>query len=53
MTPRKEERRNAAVARNEAYAKLTLAEKIDRLPVNGAKRQRARFEKQLLAARGK
>ncbi len=32
-----------AKVRNEAYSKLTTAEKIARLPKDGAKRQRARL----------
>ena len=41
------ERRKAAEERNEDYNLLTLEEKLASLPVGGAKKQRARLEKQL------
>ena len=37
-------RRKNAEARQAEYDKLTLQQKLDRLPANGAKRQRARLE---------
>lgn len=36
-------RRKAAEERKEAYDKLSLQEKLDRLPKDGAKKQRARL----------
>jgi hypothetical protein len=45
------ERRAAAAARQEEYNKLSLKEKLDRLPQGGAKKQRARLE--ALIAKGK
>lgn len=41
---RREERRKQANARNEEYNKLSLQQKLDRLPVGGAKKQRAKLE---------
>jgi hypothetical protein len=46
-----EERRNQANARQEAYDKLTIQEKIDRLPPEGAKRQRAKLYAKLEASK--
>lgn len=43
---RKDVRRKEAFAREAAYAKLSLAEKLKTLPHDGAKRQRARLELQ-------
>jgi hypothetical protein len=40
----RELRRKQADLRNEEYNKLSLQEKLERLPVDGAKRQRARLE---------
>lgn len=40
----REFRRKNAEARQAEYDKLTLQQKLDRLPANGAKRQRARLE---------
>ncbi len=37
------ERRKYAEERNEAYSKLSLEEKLARLPVDGAKRQREKL----------
>lgn len=41
---RREERRKQAEARQAEYDKLTLQQKLNRLPANGAKRQRTRLE---------
>jgi hypothetical protein len=41
---RREERRKQANARNEEYNKLSLQQKLDGLPVGGAKKQRAKLE---------
>jgi hypothetical protein len=38
------ERRKAADLRNEEYNKLSLQQKLEKLPVDGAKKQRARLE---------
>ena len=43
----KEERRKQAELANAEYNKLTTAEKLARLPVGGAKKQRARLEAKL------
>jgi hypothetical protein len=43
-TQRREERRKAAEERQKLYDALTLQQKLEKLPFNGAKRQRARFE---------
>lgn len=40
-------RKEGAKERQEAYAKLSLEEKIDRLPVTGATKQRARLQRLL------
>lgn len=40
-------RKSEAKARQEAYDKLTLQEKIDRLPSTGATKQRARLQRLL------
>ena len=37
-------RREGSKERQEAYDKLTLQQKLERLPANGAKKQRARLE---------
>jgi len=48
---RRAERRKQAEERQKLYDALTLQQKLDKLPFNGAKRQRARFEaKQIKAA---
>jgi hypothetical protein len=44
---RKDERRKEAFAREEAWGKLPTAEKLKRLPHDGANRQRARYTEQL------
>lgn len=41
------ERRAFAEKLHDEYNKLTLQQKLDRLPVGGAKKQRARLEAQL------
>lgn len=41
---RKDERRQESYARQEVYARFSLKEKLARLPKDGAKRQRARYE---------
>ena len=40
----KDRRRKEAFAREDAWRKLTIAERLKRLPYTGAKRQRARLE---------
>lgn len=47
----KAERRAKAEKRQEEYNKLTLEQKLAKLPVDGAKRQRARLTKQLEEAK--
>jgi len=47
------ERRKRAEEMQVEYDKLTLQQKLDRLPVNGAKKQRARLEALLLASKEK
>lgn len=42
----REERRARAETMQEAYNKLTLQEKLDKLPIGGAKKQRERLLKQ-------
>ena len=39
----RDRKRKDAVSRQAAYDSLTVAEKISRLPIDGAKRQRKRF----------
>lgn len=41
---RRAERRKQAEERQKLYDALTLQQKLDKLPFNGAKKQRARFE---------
>ena len=41
---RRAERRKQAEARQAEYDKLSLQQKLDKLPVGGAKKQRARLE---------
>jgi len=43
----KEERRKQAELDNAEYNKLTTQQKLDRLPINGAKKQRAKLETKL------
>ena len=43
---RKNKRREEANARNEAYSKLTTEQKIQRLPKDGARNQRIRYNVQ-------
>lgn len=40
---RKDERRKAAYARDDEASQLSLEQKLAKLPVNGAKRQRERY----------
>ena len=40
----REERRKRAEARQAEYDKLTVAEKLEKLPANGCKKQRAKLE---------
>lgn len=47
---RREERRKQAEERQKLYDALTLQQKLDKLPFDGAKRQRARFEAQQIKA---
>jgi hypothetical protein len=49
---RREDRQVQAKIRQEAYDKLTLAEKIAQLPVDGAQKQKAKLFKQLEAQNG-
>ena len=44
----KEERRKQAELDNAEYNKLTTQQKLDRLPINGAKKQRAKLEAKLV-----
>jgi len=44
----KEERRKQAELNNAEYNKLTTQQKIDRLPIGGAKKQRAKLEAKLV-----
>ena len=44
---RRAERRKQAEARQAEYDQLSTQQKLDRLPANGAKRQRARLEASL------
>ncbi len=41
---RKDERRASCIARKKEYDKLSVAEKLAKLPPEGAKRQRARLQ---------
>jgi hypothetical protein len=53
MKSKRDERRETAEKRNGAYALLTTAEKLARLPpAPQAARQRAKLEKQLAAEKG-
>lgn len=49
----REMRRVAAVARQVEYDKLSTQEKLDCLPADGAKKQRARLEAKLKAEKNK
>ena len=49
----KEERRKRAEKAKEEYDKLSLQEKLDRLPPDGAQKQRARLLKQIEESKNK
>ena len=51
-TDRKRERNLDAVARQASYAELTTVQKLDRLPSDGAKRQRIKLTTRAVAVSG-